>query len=144
MRYLTVLCLAAPLAACATLLARQDSQAAMLANAIHTEAATFFGVLGGKAAPDCGYGQNSQAYDRLDALSGELQARVGTTHASPMLVEASRALTQAIAHVRESHRLASADLADPAGPCLPPDAIMLNADAIARASAAIATSQTPQ
>ncbi len=142
MRIIPALCLSATLAACTTLAIDVDPQAAMLARSVHDEANLFYVSLATSPPPLCDLAHNADGYDRLQQIAGQLQARIAEAHGSPALDRAAKALTSALADARESHRLASANAEDPAGPCLAPAALALNRDAIARASAAIAASQS--
>ncbi len=144
MRTLSALCLAASLAGCATITRGTDPQAPALAGAIRDEADGFYAALADKTAPECDLDHNAPAYDRLAARTAGLHAHVAATHGSAALERATRALAKTLANARESHALASADATDPAGTCLAAGAIMLNRDAITRASAAIAASQTSE
>lgn len=144
MRIPIALGLVAALAACATLMRGVDPQTATLATSIHDEAESFYTALAAKSAPDCDLDHNAAGYDRLDTMAAQLQARITEAKGSAALDRAAKALSQAIIGARESHMLASANAADPAGVCLAAGAIEINRSAVARASAAIASSQTSQ
>ena len=88
-----------------------------------------------KAAPECGFTPNAQAYAQMRADAAALGSRVSADDA-PMR-RAADGLTRAITDAERVHQLASQTTDDRHGLCLAPGAITLNADAIARATAAI-------
>lgn len=142
LRFLLLLLLLGPatllVASCQTLTAiSPDPRVAELAHAVETRSAALFAALPAKPAPDCDFDHNAPAYAELAGLADQLQAAT----ASPPLHRAAEALVRAVAEARLSHQAASAAIADPAGPCMTEDAIALNADALARASRAIAMTQ---
>lgn len=126
------------LTACQTLApAPADPRIASLADAIHDRAEAFYTALAAEPAPACGFDSHGQDHADLIALAARLQGHVAASRSSKALRRAADALARTIDKARESHRLASAVTTDPAGPCLAPAALALNADAIARASKAI-------
>jgi hypothetical protein len=129
------------LTGCALLPPPGDLQVVSLVTNISTEADTFFTGLATKQFPDCAFHANTGAYDHLAALAEALKQRLFTNHASPALVQASDALLRTIGDARASHIAASAKTDDAGGACMVPGAIALNAEAVARASAAIAATQ---
>jgi hypothetical protein len=126
---------------CALLPRPADPQSVLLTTSISSEADTFFSGLATKQFPDCAFPANTGAYDYLAALAEALKQRLSTNHASPALVQASDALIRTIGDARASHIAASATTDDAGGACMVPGAITLNADAVARARAAIAATQ---
>ena len=128
------------LAACVTA-SPPDFEVARIADAIHAEAASFYGGLAAKPAPDCAYAPNRAAYASLAAQAAQLTDHLAGGRASPMLKRAATALAAAMESARASHEAASAREGDAFGLCLAPAAISLNADALARASAAISNTQ---
>ena len=129
------------LAGCAIMPRPADPQITSLSDTIRIEAGTFFAGLAAKAAPDCAYQANSSAYDNLAALAGQLNSHLSGNQASNALIKASDALQRTIVDSRASHQAASAKTDDANGICMAPGAIALNAEAVARASAAIAATQ---
>lgn len=130
------------LAGCAMLPKPGDAQIVSLSDTIRIEAGTFFAGLAAKSAPDCAYQANSGEYDHLAALAGQLTSHLTANHAGLALIKASDALQRTIEGVRASHQAASAKRDDANGVCMASGAIMLNADAVARAAAAIGSTQT--
>jgi hypothetical protein len=128
------------LAACATL-PPPDREVARMADAIHADAGALYAGLATRQAPDCAYAGHAASYAGLTAQAARLTDHLAARRASAMLQRAASALARAIAAARASHELASARSDDPFGLCLAPAAIALNADALARASMAIANSQ---
>ena len=135
--HLPILALLA-LAGCAIMPRPADPIFTALVESIRTDSATFFAGLSDKQAPDCALAANTGAYDHLAMLAKNLKTRIYDDKSSPALVAASDAMLRTIDDARASHAAASANTGDSNGPCLAPGAIALNADAIARASAAIA------
>ena len=129
------------LAACAMLPKPADPQIVSLADAIHHQASIFYAGLAGKLAPECAFAANSAGYDRLVTRATELKNHISGNRASPALVRASEALERTIVDARASHEAASARSDDTFGLCLAPGALALNADAIARAGAALSSTQ---
>ena len=129
------------LAACQTLTAPPDPQVAQIARSLMVHSDRFFTALAAKPAPDCDYDHNAPAYLELAGLAGQLGEHVSTRPASAPLRRAADALARTIDAARVSHEMASASAVDPAGTCMAGEAIALNADAVARASLAIAASQ---
>ena len=129
------------LTCCALLPRPADSQVVSLAESVGTEAAAFFSGLAAKQAPDCAFPANAAAYDHLAELASALKAHIAASHASPALALASQAMLRTLADARAAHIAASAKTDDINGVCMAPGAIALNAEAIARASKAIAATQ---
>ncbi len=129
------------LSGCITVPAVSDPQAAALAGAIGSEAGRYYAGLAATAAPECQYEHNVNTYARLGEISSQLTARLVDRHANAALIRAGNALSRTINNARLSHQLASARTGDTNGACMAPGAIALNADAIARASRAIAGTQ---
>ena len=129
------------LSGCITVPAVSDPQAAALAGAIGSEAGRYYAGLAATAAPECQYEHNMNIYARLGEISSQLTARLADRHANAALIRAGNALSRTINNARLSHQLASARTGDTNGACMAPGAIALNADAIARASRAIAGTQ---
>ena len=115
-----------------------DPQSVSLAASLRAEAQNFYSALATEAEPQCRFEQNMNEYNRLDASAAALRQRVAASGGSAARMRAADALARAIAEARASHALASARSGDQHGPCMAPGAIALNADAIARASAAFA------
>lgn len=134
--YLAPLCLGA----CATIPA-PDRELSRIAEAIGVESASHYAALSAKPTPECAYAANQAAYANLTAQAAQLTTHLSITKASPMLTRAGAALAKAVADARASHELASARSDDAFGLCMAPGAITLNADALTRASAAIASTQ---
>ena len=130
------------LTCCALLPHPADLQMVSLAENVSAEAGAFFADLAAKNDKDCAFSENSQAYNHLAELAGALKLHIAVNHGSPALVLASDALLRTLADARASHAAASAKTDDAHGACMAPGAIALNAAAIARASAAIAATQT--
>jgi hypothetical protein len=112
-----------------------DEQLVSLNDAVAARASTLFASLQGKTAPECGFAANAQAYAGMRADVAALGGRVAAEDA-PMR-RATTSLAGAVAAAERSHQLASGATDDRHGLCLSPGAITLNADAIARATAAI-------
>jgi hypothetical protein len=129
------------LTGCALLPRPADSQVVSLLSSISIDADKFFTGLATKQSPDCAFPANTSAYDHLTALADALKQRLSSNSASPALVQASDALLRTIGDARASHLAASATTDDAGGACMVPGAITLNADAVARARAAIAATQ---
>lgn len=104
---------------------------------IAASAGGFFAGLHGKTAPDCGFDANAGSYASLNAKAAALAQRVAAGPPDPPLQQAVAALGQTIAGSEQAHRLASSNAADANGICLAPAVIDLNADAVARAAAAV-------
>lgn len=132
------------LTCCALLPRLADPQVITLAGTVNAEAGTFFAGLAAKQDPDCAFQANSEGYDHLAALAAALKLHIAASKAGPALVVASDALLRSLADARAAHAAASARTDDMHGACMAPGAIALNAAAIARASAAIAATQTVQ
>ena len=139
-RFRRIIVMPLALAACVTA-SPPDLEVARIADAIHAEAASFYGGLAARPAPDCAYAPNQAAYASLAAQAALLTDHLAGSRASPMLKRAGTALAAAIGAARASHEAASARSGDAFAMCLAPDAIALNADALARASAAITNTQ---
>ncbi len=138
----TALCLAAALSLSGCITAPvSDPQTAALSGAIGSEAGRYYAGLAAAASPECQYEHNVNTYIRLGDISSQLTARLAYRHAGAALIRAGNALSRTIDNARLSHQLASARTDDVNGPCMAPGAIALNADAIARASRAIASTQ---
>ena len=139
----SALCLAVAvsLSGCITAPPVSDPRAAALAGAIGSEAARYYAGLAAAAGPDCQYEHNMNTYARLGDISSQLTVRLADRHANAALIRAGNALSRTIDNARLSHQLASARTDDANGACMAPGAIALNADAITRASAAIASTQ---
>ena len=129
------------LTCCALLPRPADLQLISLAGAVSADAGAFFTRLAAKQGSDCSLSANSDAYDHLTELAGALKLHIAASQSSPALVLASDALLRTIADARAAHAAASARTDDVHGACMAAGAIALNADAIARASAAIAATQ---
>ena len=140
-RYKLALLASIALSGCALLPRIADPQVVSLATKINTEASVFFTGLAAKPSPDCAFRANADTYDQLAVLADALKQHLAATAASPAMVQASAALSRTIADARTSHALASARTNDPGGVCMVPGTIALNAEAVARASAAIAATQ---
>ena len=142
-RVLTALSLIATfsLGGCITASPVQDPQTAVLAEAISSESGRYFALLTARAAPGCDYEHNMNEYARLGEISAQLTARLADRNAGAALMRAGHALSRTIELARISHQRASARTGDTNGACMAPGAITLNADAVARASRAIASTQ---
>jgi hypothetical protein len=114
------------------------------ADQIGSEAKTFYATLATKTAPDCALDANAASYATLKTDAGKLREHVAGAGKDAALLTAVTELDKAIAGAERSHQLASARTDDPSGPCLAPDALTLNADAIARAIDGIKTLQQTQ
>jgi hypothetical protein len=132
------------LTCCALMPHPADLQLVSLAGKVGADAGAFFTELATKSDKDCAYAANATGYDHLAELAASLKLHIATSKASPALVVASDALLRTLADARAAHAAASAKVDDPNGACMAPGAIALNAAAIARASAAIAATQTVQ
>lgn len=141
-RYQLALLVPIALSGCALLPRLADPQVVTLATRISTEASVFFTGLATRQTPDCAFQANFGTYDHLAVLADALKQHLSANGASPALIQASDALLRTIGDARASHAAASARTDDPAGTCMVPGAIDLNAEAIARASQAIASTQT--
>jgi hypothetical protein len=119
----------------------RDSEAAAMALSIRSEAIGYYAGLSAESSTECGYEQNMNTYRRLQETAGRLSARLEQLDAGPALLRAADALARTLEGSRLSHQLASAKADDAYGVCMAPGAITLNADAIARASQAIADTQ---
>ena len=128
------------LAACATV-PPPDREVARMADTIRAEAGAFYTGLAAKPSPDCAYAAHADRYADLSAQAEQLTSHLAASQASAMLQRAGTALAAAIEAARASHEAASARSDDRFGLCLAPGAIALNADALARASAAIGSTQ---
>ena len=128
------------LSACATL-PPPDREVARMANAISVEAGAHYAGLAVSQTPDCAYAASAAGYARLSAQAAQLTTHLAASRASAALNRAAAALAAAIEAARASHEAASARSDDMFGLCLAPDAIALNADALARASAALGSTQ---
>jgi hypothetical protein len=139
---ISTLTFAAPLllAACATS-SLPNPQIALIAQQIRAQSADYFTNLAAQRPPECDWEHNANMYAEIGANAAHLRAQLSASHASKPMIRSVDALAQAIDVAARSHQLASAITNDPHGPCLAPMAIALNADAIARASAAIAAAQ---
>lgn len=129
---------------CALLPHPADSQVVSLAEKVGTDAGTFFSELAAKSDKDCDLAANTDAYNHLAELAAALKLHIAAHHGGPALVRASDALLRTLADARAAHAAASAKSDDTNGACMAPGAIALNAEAIARASAAIAATQTAE
>ena len=129
------------LTCCALLPRPADLQLISLAGAVSTDAGAFFTRLAAKQGSDCALSANAAAYDHLAELAGALKLHIAASKSSPALVMASDALLRTLADARAAHAAASARTDDANGVCMAPGAIALNAEAVARASAAIASTQ---
>ena len=132
------------LTCCALLPRLADPQVVTLAQKVGSDASTFFADLAAKGDKDCSFAENAAAYDHLTELATALNAHIAASKSSPALVLASQALLRTLADARASHVAASVKTDDANGACMAPGAIALNAAAIARASAAIAATQTAE
>lgn len=139
---LCLLIAALTVAGCITAPILSDDEAAMLAATARTESGRFYAALAAASEPECSYEHNMNEYASLHATARRLSARLAQIHASAALLRAAGALVRTIEDSRISHQLASARTDDVNGACMAPGAIALNADAIARASQAIADTQT--
>lgn len=113
----------------------RDEQLVRLSDAVAARASTLYASLPNKAAPECGFAANAQTYSEMRADAAALGGRVSANDTT--MRRAADGLTRAIAGAERSHQLASGTTDDRHGLCLTPGAITLNADAIARATAAI-------
>ena len=129
------------LTACAMLPRPADPQIVSLARTVSAQAGSFFAGLASKQAADCGFDANSDAYKSLAELAAALNQHIAAHQGSAALVQASAALERTLADARASHAAASAKTDDANGACMAAGAIALNAEAIARAIAAIAATQ---
>jgi hypothetical protein len=102
---------------------------------IETEAAAFFSELGSKTAPACAFEANAATYQSLSGRTASLAQQVAPGDSA--MKTAVDGLTQVVTGAERAHRLASATITDPAGACLAPEVLTLNAEAVARATAAI-------
>lgn len=118
-----------------------DPFVATSADQIGTQAKTFYATLATRTAPDCALDANAGTYAALKTDAGKLRDHVAGGGKDPALLTAVSELDKAIAGAERSHQLASARTDDPSGPCLAPDVLTLNADAIARATDGIKTLQ---
>lgn len=138
----TFLSLPLVLLACVAQAPLADNHSAMLAQTLGTDAAAFFAGLAAKAAPECSYEQNKNSYNRLTTAANQLSDQVAASHAGLPRTRAAAALARAFEAARASHAAASARSDDIHGPCMAPGAIALNAEAIARAAAGMAGTQS--
>lgn len=129
------------LAGCITAPALQDSQSAALIETVRADSARHYAGLVAAAAPECSYEHNMNDYAQLHDKAGLLKIRLAHLDAGPVLLRAADALSRSIEGARLSHQLASARTNDVNGACMAQGAIALNAEAIARASRAIAGTQ---
>ena len=129
------------LTCCALLPRLTDPQVASLADKVNSDAGAFFADLAAKSDKDCGFAENAAAYDHLTELAAALKAHISVSKGSPALLLASDALLRTLADARAAHAAASAKVDDLYGACMAPGAIALNAEAVARASKAIAATQ---
>jgi len=125
------------LAGCLLPLTAPDPAAAELARGIDNNARQFYAQLAAAPAPQCAYAANENFYDRLHREAAALRDHLAQRGASPAAQRAGEAMLRLSNDVRASHQTASARLDDQHGPCMAPQAIALNADALARAAAAI-------
>lgn len=116
-----------------------DAELQRLTSSVQERASAFFAELPTKAAPACDFSSNQPVYVELRRVAADLEARVPAQDRS--MRRAAAALSRTLASAEEAHRLASARTDDAAGPCMTPQAVSLNAAAIARATAAIARLQ---
>ncbi len=142
LRLLPILAAPFALAACMSAGPITDPEVAALAARLNSDAASYYAALAISRAPQCSYEQNKNSYDTLSASAGALQSRLAAVPTNPALTRAGSALTRLIDEARLSHHSASAKTDDTHGVCMAPGAIALNAQAIARASLAIAATQT--
>ena len=140
LRMRPAICMPLALAACASL-PLPDREVARIADAIHAGAGDFYAGLAAKTSPDCAYAANAAGYAALGTQAAELHSHLAARRASAMLRRAGAALAAAIEGARASHEAASANIDDQFGLCLAPGALALNTDALARASAAIVSTQ---
>jgi hypothetical protein len=119
-----------------------DPQIVELVRDLRTQSAAFYEALPNASPSACTWEHNKNLYLSVGEKATELQAYVVRSRVSKNVIHAANALAQAIAHAARSHQLASAITDDPQGPCLAPSAIVLNADAIDSASAALILTQT--
>lgn len=119
-----------------------DPEIARLDGDIATRAQALYAALPAKTAPDCAYDANMAAYAAMTADVDAMKQHAATRSDDGAMQRASTALAETIAKAEESHKLASAKTDDRFGACMAPGAITLNADAIARATKAIADLQT--
>ena len=112
-----------------------NEQSVCLNDAVAARASTLYASLQSKAGPESGFVGNAQAYGATRADVAALGGRVAAEDA-PMR-RATTSLAGAVAAAERSRQLASRTADDRHGLCLSPGAITLNADAIARATAAI-------
>lgn len=130
------------LGACATVglsVPPADPEVARLSAAVGERAAAFYAGLPARTAPDCGFAAGEPTYAAMRADAAALAGRVPGGDGA--MRRAAAGLTRAVAAAERSHRLASETTDDPSGPCLAPGAITLNADAVARATKAVADLQ---
>jgi len=141
-RTMCVIAVIAPMTLTGCLTAAQpDPDIITQADGIHSEAVSFFSNLASKQAPDCGFAANAAAYDHLSQLADKLRSHIAAKNGSAVMLTATDALAKTITDSKTSHQLASARTDDPNGLCMAPGAIVLNSDAISRASDAISNTQ---
>ena len=127
------------LGGCATIsVPPADPAVSAAADQIAVDAQGFYTALAAKTAPACALDANADGYARLKGEAAALRAHLAPA-SDPPLKTAVDKLDAAIAGAEHSHQLASAKVDDPAGPCLAPEVLTLNADAVARAAAGIKT-----
>jgi hypothetical protein len=129
------------LSGCITSRALPDPVVIALAQNIHDRSMTHHTMLGAARSPECDYESNKSFYSGLEERAAELRDHLAERRASEPLIRAAEALVRTIVDAAQSHQLASAVVDDVNDSCLAPVAIALNADAIARASAALAATQ---
>lgn len=127
------------LAACATVTI--DPGVSTDTALVETKSSALFSELRGQQAPACGFDAHASQYADLNAQAAALVQRVSNGPKDADLQRAVEKLADAVAKAEQAHRQASANTADPAGLCLAPEVIDLNANAIAGATAAILNMQ---
>jgi|GEM_PF-2227006 len=139
-----VLVLLAPftLAGCLLPFTAPDPAAADLARGIENDARQFYAELAAAPPPQCAYAANENFYDRLHSAAAALRDHLAQRGASPAAQRAGEAMLRLSDDVRASHQAASVRLDDQHGPCMAPQAIALNADAVARAAAAVVSANS--
>ncbi|MEG3166520.1 hypothetical protein U1701_18270 [Sphingomonas sp. PB2P19] len=118
-----------------------DAEIARINDLIRRESAAFYTELAGKTAPGCAHDSNSLRYVLLRDRAQSLVQRAATTPGDRPMQNAAAGLAKAVDAAERVHERASATTADPSGVCMAPGAITLNADAMARATTAIANLQ---
>ncbi|MEG8040259.1 hypothetical protein QP166_13225 [Sphingomonas sp. LR60] len=115
-----------------------DPQMVGLNAALAAQAQSFYDALPAKTAPECGYAANEPGYAAMQQQATAIATRAAVDPRDASLRRAADALRRTIDGAAESHRRASAQTDGRFGLCMAPAAIALDADAVARATTAVA------